>query len=365
MIRDELRVAVVGVGRMGMTHAENLAHRVAGVRLVAVTTSSAARADETRRRCGAVTVYEKLDHMLDAERLDAIVISSSTSAHVDNVELCAAAGMHVLCEKPLALDLEGCRRAARSAGAAGVKLMLGHVRRFDTGYLAAKKMIESGAIGRPLIYRSISGDVNPPPPEFADLGVSGGLILDSMYHDIYLGRWLMDDEVTRVFGEGGALVDEAVGSVGDVDNAVVSVRFKGGGMGTLTASRTTRYGHDLRGEVLGELGAVQIGRLRHTPVRLLDGSGVHHDAVFTTPERMGDAFVAMLQAFVDCVIENRDPPVGVEDGLATLAVALAGRESIQTGGPVTVSDVQTTTADLGTGGPVSAQVGPSTQGSAK
>ena len=113
----------------------------------------------------------------------------------------------------------------------------------------------------------------------------------------------MDDEVTRVFGEGGALVDEAVGDVGDVDNAVLSVRFEGGAMGTLTASRTTRYGHDIRGEVIGEEGAVQIGRLRKTPVRLLDRSGVHHDAVFTTPERMGDAFVSMLQEFVDCLTE--------------------------------------------------------------
>jgi predicted dehydrogenase len=336
---DDVRIAVVGVGRMGLTHAENLARRVHGARLVAVTTSSAERADEVRRRCGAVSIYGKIDHLLEAERLDAVVISSSTSAHVDNVESCAAAGLHVLCEKPLALDLEGCRQAARSARSAGVKLMLGHVRRFDAGYREAKQMIDSGTIGRPLIYRSISGDVNPPPREFADLGVSGGLILDSMYHDIYLGRWLMDDEVTRVFGEGGALVDEAVGSVGDVDNAVVSVRFAGGAMGTLTASRTTRYGHDLRGEVIGEEGAVQIGRLRRTPVRLLDRSGVHHDAVFTTPERMGDAFVTMLQAFVDCVIHDRIPPVGVEDGVATLAVALAGRRSIQTGGPVEVSEI--------------------------
>jgi predicted dehydrogenase len=336
---DELRVAVVGAGRMGLTHAENLAHRVHRARLVAVTTSSAVRADEVRRRCGAVSIYEKIDHLLEAERLDAVVISSSTSAHVDNVESCAAAGLHILCEKPLALDLEGCPRAARFARSAGVKLMLGHVRRFDSGYQGAKEMIESGAIGRPLIFRAISGDMDPPPPEFADLRVSGGLILDSMYHDIYLGRWLMDDEVTRVFGEGGALVDEAVGSVGDVDNAVVCLRFKGGAMGTLTASRTTRYGHDLRGEVIGEEGAVQIGRLRRTPVRLLDRSGVHHDAVFTTPERMGDAFVSMLQEFVDCVIDDRIPPVGVEDGVATLAVALAGRRSIQTGGPVAVSEI--------------------------
>jgi scyllo-inositol 2-dehydrogenase (NAD+) len=338
---DELRIAVVGVGRIGLTHAENLAHRVRNARLVAVTTSSAERAEAVRRCCGAVPVYENLDRLIEAESLDAVIVSSSTSAHVENVERCAAAGLHILCEKPLGLTLEHCDRAVDAVGSAGVKLMMGHTRRFDAGYEEAKRLIEAGAIGRPLLYRSISGDVDPPPVEFADLEVSGGLILDSMYHDIYLGRWLMNDEIIRVYGEGDALIDDGVGSVGDVDNAVVSARFAGGAMGTLTASRTTRYGHDLRGEVIGDEGAIQVGRLRKTPVRLLDRSGAHHDAVFTTPERMGDAFVRMLQSFVDCVVGDTEPPVSSQDGLATLAIAIAARQSIQTGAPVQIAGRKT------------------------
>ncbi len=333
---NELRMAVVGVGRMGLTHAENLVRRVRGAELVAVTTSSAERAEAVRRCCGAVPVYEDLDRLIESESLDAVMIASSTSAHVENVKRCAEAGLHILCEKPLGLDLEDCGRAVEAVNSAGVKIMMGHTRRFDAGYEEAKRVIESGSVGRPLVYRSLSGDVNPPPVAFADLGVSGGLILDSMYHDIYLGRWLMDDEIIRVYGEGAALVDEGVKSVGDVDNAVVSARFSGGAMGTLTASRTTRYGHDLRGEVICEEGAVQIGRLRRTPVRILDPSGVHHDAVFTTPERMGDAFVTMLQAFVDCINNDTEPPVSAQDGLATLAIAIAARHSIQTGEPVEI-----------------------------
>jgi scyllo-inositol 2-dehydrogenase (NAD+) len=323
---------------MGLTHAENLQNRIRGARLVAVTTSSAVRVDEARRCCGDVSVYPGLDAMLEAERLDAVVISSSTSAHVANVEECASAGLHILCEKPLGLSLEDCDRASEAARMAGVRLMIGHTRRFDAGYLEAKRVIESGEIGTPVLYRSLSGDMNPPSPAFADLGVSGGLILDSMYHDIYLGRWLLDDEVIRVYGEGGALIDEAVAAVGDVDNAVVSVRFAGGAMGSLSASRTTRYGHDLRGEVIGDEGAVQIGRLRRTPLRIMDRNGAHHDAVHTTPERMGDAFVTMLQAFVESVVDNTETPVTSEDARATLAVALAGRLSIQTGRPVAIDD---------------------------
>jgi predicted dehydrogenase len=335
---SELRIAVVGAGRMGLTHAENLVHRTSGAQLAAVTTSSAERAEAVRRCCGEVPVYDDLDRLIESESLDAVIISSSTSAHVTNVEQCAAVGHHILCEKPLGLTLEDCDRAVNAAASAGVKLMMGHTRRFDAGYEEAKRIIESGSIGQPVLYRSISGDVDPPPPAFADLGVSGGLILDSMYHDIYLGRWLMNDEIIRVYGEGGALIDDDVGSVGDVDNAVVSVRFANGSMGTLSASRTTRYGHDLRTEVIGDEGAVQIGRLRKTPVRVLDRLGVHHDAVFTTPERMGDAFVTMLQAFVDSIVKNTDPPVSAADAKATLAAAIAGRTSIQTGAPVEIEN---------------------------
>jgi scyllo-inositol 2-dehydrogenase (NAD+) len=336
---DELRIAVIGAGRMGLTHAENLSHRIRGAQLAAVTTSSTERAEAVRRCCGDVPSYDNLERLLEDEMLDAVIISSSTSAHVQNVDLCAAAGLHILCEKPLGLSLDDCDRAAEATKAANVKLMIGHTRRFDAGYVEAKKLIESGAIGRPVLYRSLSGDVDPPPPEFANLGVSGGLILDSMYHDIYLGRWLMDQEITRVSGEGSAVIDDGVRSVGDVDNAVISARFVDGAVGTLSASRTTRYGHDLRTEVIGDEGAVQVGRLRKTPVRLLDRSGAHHDTVFTTPERMGDAFVSMLQEFVDCLVRDFEPTVGADDARATLAVAIAGRHSIQTGQLVSINSI--------------------------
>lgn len=332
-------MAVVGVGRMGMTHAENLARRVRGARLVAVTTSQDARAAEAQRRFGPVTVYRDLPALLAAlaageVALDAVCISSSTSAHPDNVVACAEAGLDIFCEKPLALSLEGNDRAMAAAERGGVKLMIGHVRRFDSGHMAAKEAIEQGAIGRPLVLRAISGDVDPPPPSFADPAVSGGLIVDAMYHDLYLSRWLLDDEVVRAYAEGGALVDPAIGAVGDVDNVVATLRFRRGAMASLYVSRTTRYGHDLRLEVIGEEGAVHVGRFRQTPVRLLDRQGVHHDMPFTTPERLGEAFVTEMQAFVDCLREDTPVPVTGQDARATLAVGLAATEAMRAGRPV-------------------------------
>jgi myo-inositol 2-dehydrogenase/D-chiro-inositol 1-dehydrogenase len=333
---DEIRMAVIGVGRIGLTHAENLARRVPGVQLVAVTTSRPERAAEARRRCGDVAVYPTLEALLASEELDAVVVSSSTSAHADNVERCAAAGLQILCEKPLALTLSDCDRAIAAAGEAGVKLMVGHVRRFDPGHVEAKRLIETGAIGKPLVFRAISGDVDPPPPSFADPAVSGGLILDAMYHDLYLSRWLMADEVVRAYAEGGALVDPAIGAVGDVDNAVVTLRFAGGAMGTLFVSRTTRYGHDLRVEVIGDEGAVQIGYFRQTPVRLLDRRGVHHDMPRSTPDRLGEAFVAELRAFVNCLENDTEPPVTGHDSRRTIAVGLAATRSLHTHAPEAV-----------------------------
>jgi predicted dehydrogenase len=321
---------------MGLTHAENLAKRVHGARLAAVTTSQEVRAAEAHRACGPVPIYPDLGALLAGEDLDAVCISSSTSAHADNVEECARAGVHVFCEKPLALTLKDCERAIAAAKESGVKLMIGHVRQFDAGHVEAKRLIESGAIGTPLVFRAISGDVDPPPPSFADPAVSGGLILDAMYHDLYLSQWLMDDTVARVYAEGGALVDPAIGEVGDVDNAVVTIRFRRGALGTLFVSRTTRYGHDLRVEVIGDEGAVQIGRFRQTPVRLLDRKGVHHDMPRTTPERLGEAFVTEMQAFVDCLVHDTPPPVVGDDSRGTISVGLAATQSLHQGKPVSL-----------------------------
>lgn len=338
---DNLRMAVVGAGRIGLVHAENLAHHVRGARLVAATTANPDRAAEARQRCGNIEVYPTLAHLLERQKsgLDAVVIASSTSAHLENITACARAGLHIFCEKPLALSLADCDRAIAAAEEAGVSLMLGHVRQFDPGYQAAKARIEAGDIGRPVVFRAIAGDQDPPPPSFADPNVSGGLITDAGYHDLYLARWLMGDEVIRAYAEGDALVDPALGAVGDVDNAVVDFRFAGGALGTLFVSRTTRYGHDVRVEIIGQEGALHVGYLRQTPVNLLTRQGVLHDVVPDTAARYAGAFVAELQAFVDSVRDHRPPPVTGHDGRATLAIGLAATRALHLRQPVQVQDV--------------------------
>jgi inositol 2-dehydrogenase len=336
---QRLRIAIVGVGRMGLTHAENLVHRISRAELVAVTTSNPQRAEEVQKSCGPVTVYPDLDTMLEKAKIDAVVIASSTGAHAANVEKCAAAGLQIFCEKPLALNLPDCDRAIAAAEKAGVKLMIAHMRRFDSGYAEARRVIQAGEIGKPLIFRGFSGDTEPPPPSFADLKVSGGLMMDSMIHDIDMSRWLMDDEILRVYTEADALVDAGVAQVRDVDNAVVVARFRQGMLGNYVASRLTRYGHDLRVEVLGEEGCVQVGRLRKTPLVVYTRKGAAHDTMRTTPDRFQDAFVNELEAFIDCVIDDTKPPVTGYDSRAAVAVALAARRSHEEKKPVNIADM--------------------------
>ncbi len=336
-----LRIAVIGAGRIGLVHAENLAHRVRDAQLVAVTTSDPRQADKARRRCEDIAVFPTLEALLtdDTIDLDAVAIASSTSAHPDNIKICAGAGLHIFCEKPLALSLSGCDEAIAAAEAAGVSLMLGHVRCFDSGYQAAKSRLEAGDIGRPLVYRAIAGDPDPPPASFADPNVSGGLITDAGYHDLYLARWLMGSEVVRTYAEGDALVDPALGAVGDVDNAVVDFLFANGTLGTLFVSRTTRYGHDVRVEVIGEKGALHVGYLRQTPFSLLTRQGVLHDVVPSTAVRYADAFVAELQAFVDSIHNGESPPVSGHEGRATLAIGLAATRALHENRSVRIEEI--------------------------
>src|SRR6266702_945939 len=152
---------------------------------------------------------------------------------------------------------------------AHVPLQVGFMRRFDTGYQKAKALIDEGHIGRPVTFKSIGRDPFCPRREYADPVMSGGLIIDMAIHDFDLARWLMGSEVERVSAEGTLLVCKDLESVGDIDNAVINLRFVNGALGNVEVSRNAFYGYDIRTEVLGSEGALVIGTHQQTPVVLL------------------------------------------------------------------------------------------------
>jgi len=250
------------------------------------------------------------------------------------------AGKHVFCEKPMALTLREVDAMTAAIEKAGVIFQIGFMRRFDESYVAAKKQIDSGVIGQPVTIRSIGRDPFRTSLEFANPAVSGGLILDMGIHDFDLLRWLMADEVERVYTEVASLVYPELTTVGDVDNAMITLRFEHGALGNVEVSRTAAYGYDIQTEVVGSNGTLQIGYLRQTPILTLTRAGVTHDVVPHFPERFGKAYTSQIEHFAECLYEAKSPSVSAPDARAALQISLAATLSQHEGRVVYVREIQ-------------------------
>lgn len=334
-----VKTGVVGLGRMGQLYTRMLATQIDGAQLYAVADVS----EQSRTQIAdAFAVPHRLadaQELIELSELDAVIITTPTSTHHALVVSTAQAGKAVFCEKPLALTLEETRSAIHAVSRAGVLLQVGFMRRFDSAYTKAKKIIESGQIGFPVTFKSIGRDPFCPQPAYADPAKSGGLILDMAIHDFDLARWLMGSEVERVSAEGTNLVCKVIEAVGDIDNAVINMRFASGALGNVEVSRNAFYGYDIRTEVLGSEGALMIGAQQHTPVLLLTRNGAQHDVTPYLMERFGDAYRAQLQHFIDCIRYGHTPQVGGAEALAAYEIGVAATRSYQTGQPVTLQTI--------------------------
>jgi myo-inositol 2-dehydrogenase/D-chiro-inositol 1-dehydrogenase len=325
---------VIGAGRIGKLHAENLLTRVEGARLKAIADPNL---DEAWAASKGIPVTAK-DHrgLLEDPEIDAILIGSPSPQHAPQMIECARAGKHIFCEKPIALEPAVIRDALAEVEQAGVKLQVGFNRRFDPSFAAVQAQVAAGKIGDPHLIRITSRDPGPPPLDY--LKSSGGLFLDMTIHDFDMARFLSGSEVTDVFAHGAVLVDPAIGEAGDIDTAVINLKFANGALGVIENSRQAVYGYDQRVEVLGSLGAVQAENHTPTQMKLSTADRVTLDKpLFFFLERYQAAFPAELQAFVHAIRHDTPPPVSGNDGLAPVLIALAAKESLRTGQPAKVS----------------------------
>ncbi|NJN94060.1 MAG: inositol 2-dehydrogenase [Anaerolineales bacterium] len=330
----KLPVGIIGLGRMGQVYARHLAGRIPQARIVAVADAMAERARAFAAELTGVFWSTDYRDVLANPEIKAVFVISPTSTHREVVIAAAEAGKAIFCEKPVALTLEDTDAMLAAIAENGVMFQAGFMRRFDAGYVAAQKQIEVGAIGQPVTFKSIGRDPFCPDLEYARPSVSGGLILDMAIHDFDLGRWLMGDEVKRVYTEGGTLAFPQLNTVGDIDNAVVNMLFKNGTLGNVEVSRNALYGYDIRTEVLGTTGGVQIGYYRQTPVLVLTRQGISHDMVPYLMERFGEAYLAQAQDFVERVRADQAPVVSGQDARAALEIALAATQSYHEARPV-------------------------------
>ena len=253
MMKGELKVGLIGAGRIGRVHAENLVYRIPEAELIAVSDIFVDAAERLAAEFG-VTAHQDHRRILEDERVDAVLICSSTDTHAQFIEDAAKAGKQIFCEKPIALDLGKIDRALATVDQAGVKLQVGFNRRFDPSFRRVQEIVAAGEIGEPQILRITSRDPAPPPIEYVQ--VSGGIFLDMTIHDFDMARFLMGREVESVYAAGEVLIDPAIGQAGDVDTAVITLHFENGALGVIDNSRQALYGYDQRVEVFGSGGLV-------------------------------------------------------------------------------------------------------------
>jgi scyllo-inositol 2-dehydrogenase (NAD+) len=281
--------------------------------------------------------YASIEELVERKDINAVVIASPSKFHLSGVQTAAAAGRHILCEKPLALTIDGVDEAIAAARSANVLLQVGFMRRYDPAYAEAYKRIESGEIGIPVIFRSIGRDRQPPPLSFYQSG-SGTLFLDSTIHEFDLARWLMRDEVAEVHAFGGTLACPELVEFGELDAGIVNLRFSRGAIGNVESFRQSRYGYDIYTEVVGSRATLRIGYLRQTALTILSGEGIGHDVVDHFLVRFAEAYLNELRDFVRSVLTASPPRVTGEDARNALAIALAAARSCRDSRTVLVAE---------------------------
>jgi len=309
-----------------MVHARN-ALSLGGARLVAVASTRTEVAAGAAAELGVrASSYEEL---FAADDVDAVVLAARSIDHAERAVQVLEAGKHLFLEKPGATTVAG-QAAVRAAVQPGQIVQVGYHRRFDTRWVEARRLVDEGAIGRPLMVVGVARDVRTPEPE--DPRPTGGFLVDMASHDYDAACWFLGQEPVEAYAARQWSVYPELEALGDLDNAAVTVRFDGGGIAALHISRTCPWGHDVRAEIVGDEGSVLVGNPVSTLMTRADAEGFPQDY----RELFTDAYVAELAAFVAACRGDGPPGPSLEDDRRAVAIGVAARASAVAGTPLEV-----------------------------
>lgn len=321
-MKSKLNVGVIGLGRLGSINAADVAHRIPNANLIAVADVLKDRAKSFAEDHDVRKWYASHSELIADPDVKAVVIVTPTSTHREIIIEAAQHNKAIFSEKPLSISLEETREIRKTIEKTGVFFQMGFQRRFDKGYVAARKKIEEGVIGDPIVLKASSRDPYRPSLEYADPQKSGGLIIDMAIHDFDVSRMFMG-EVKSVYSVGGVLAYPELEPLNDIDNAIINMYFENGALGVVDVSRNGVYGYDIRAEILGTKGTIKVGYLREHPITILTENSVAHDVVPYFMERFEQAYRDQLDNFVSNVLNEKEPPVTIADGEAALVVSQA------------------------------------------
>ena len=334
-----IRVGVIGAGRIGKIHAENLATRVPGAVVAAIADIDLKAAKELADRLHVENVYSDFNQIINDQSIDAVAICSSTDTHADLIIAAAKSGKHIFCEKPVDHSLEKIDLAIDAVNKAGVQCQIGFNRRFDANFKKLQELVKDGKIGDLHILRVTSRDPAPPPAEYVKK--SGGMFLDMTIHDFDMARYLSGSEVVEVYAAGGVMVDPAIGEAGDIDTAIITLKFANGAIGTIDNSRKAVYGYDQRAEVFGSGGmAATTNNTANTSVYSNAEGVTSEKPLYFFLERYMDSFIAEMRDFIAAIRDGVPTPVTILDGRKPVVIAMAAKKSLDEHRPVKLSEVE-------------------------
>ena len=335
----KLGICVIGSGRAGMIHARNFARRVTRARLVALTDAHAPTLADARAELEVETGYADYRQALADPRVDAVVVVTPTSLHREVVLAAAKAGKHVLCEKPMAVDVRECDDMIDACARASVKLQLGFMRRYDESFRAAKERLDSGEIGEAVLVKSLTHGPSVPQEWTYDIAKSNGPLAEVNSHDIDAVRWFTGSEIAEVYAVGGNFrCPQAREKHPEFyDNVAMVCRFTDGRQGFIDGAVSAGYGYDSRMEILGTRGILFVGRTEQDTVTGCSTErGIVRPFVKSWRTLFTEAYFAEDQDFVDCILDGREPRARGIDGRMAVAVVNAGNRSIVERRPVAV-----------------------------
>ncbi|MDP4098767.1 inositol 2-dehydrogenase [Paenibacillus sp. P96] len=338
MEKDKVKIGIIGAGRIGKIHADNLL-RNPHAEIVGISDLFAgAELESWAERRGIAVVTTDSSKLIAMPEVDAVLICSSTDTHVPLIEQAARAGKHIFCEKPVSMDLQQTQAAVTAVQKAGVKLQIGFNRRFDHNFRRIREHVQTGTIGEPHIIRITSRDPSPPSAEY--IRVSGGIFMDMMIHDFDMARYLTGSEVKEVYALGNVLIHPVFAEHGDVDTAIVTLSFENGAVGVIDNSRQAVYGYDQRVEVFGSLGSAAAANDHPNTAEISTSAGLMRDKpLHFFLERYNEAYVQETALFIESILKDTPVMVSGYDAIQAERIALAARKSLQQGRPVKLSEV--------------------------
>ena len=333
-----LNIGLIGAGRIGGIHAGNITNRIPTARLAAIADIDLEAAKSVAAEMNVETVTTDYAKLLDNEDIQAIAICSATDTHTQIIKEAATAGKHIFSEKPLDFDLGRIDKALQAVETAGVKLQVGFNRRFDPNFRRVKEMAAEGKIGEPHILRITSRDPEPPPLDYVK--ISGGIFLDMTIHDFDMARYITGSEVEEVYVIGGVMIDPRIEEFGDLDTAIITLRFENGVIGTIDNSRQAVYGYDQRIELFGSEGMVSTENETLDRHAYSNADGIHNPLpLYFFLERYTESYLREMQSFVDSVENDTPLEVTGADGRAPVVIGLAARLSYDENRPVALKEI--------------------------